>query len=223
MAPEQAQRGRLTPATDVFALAMITFRMLTGRIYWRSGAQARPAMKEMLMELLMKPLPPASGRALELDGAPVPPGFDAWFDRAASRDPSRRFADAHVAWESLAPVLDPTLARREGLHVDAPSETPDEDAIATVAIADRRERGQGPIEASPVARPSPTPSPLGVVQRTTLRSPTPTPLPELIDAARVERIARSDPKASRAFVIATTVVVLVLIAAVVMAVFRTRG
>jgi hypothetical protein len=39
----------------------------------------------------------------------VPPGFDAWFARAVSREPGRRFANAAEALASLVPVLEPAV------------------------------------------------------------------------------------------------------------------
>src|SRR6185436_9493756 len=36
---------------------------------------------------------------------PVPPGFDAWFERAVDRDPSRRFQSARELAETLRGVL----------------------------------------------------------------------------------------------------------------------
>ena len=106
MAPEQANTGRLSPATDVFALALMAFRLFTGRMYWFAAATNRPAIREILVELLVKPLPTASARAKELGlDTAFPDGFDAWFDRAMQRDPTRRFADARVAWAALEPVL----------------------------------------------------------------------------------------------------------------------
>ncbi len=49
MAPEQTAAGaKIGPQTDVWALGLIAFRMLTGRVYWASG-NAEDATTAMLM------------------------------------------------------------------------------------------------------------------------------------------------------------------------------
>ncbi|GMV14039.1 MAG: protein kinase [Polyangiaceae bacterium] len=107
MAPEQARDSvQVSPATDVWALGLLAFWMLTGRSYLRSANETRIDFGRLLMEILHDELVPASARAAEL-GAPgsIPVGFDAWFSRVVARNPSDRFPDAGAAFEALAPVL----------------------------------------------------------------------------------------------------------------------
>ncbi len=210
MAPEQAQRGRLTPATDVFALALVAFRILTGKLYWLAATHNRPAIKEVLVELLMKPLPPASSRAKALGAtAALPAGFDGWFDRAIERDPARRFQDAGAAWKALAPILDgaaPTAAPPAEAPPDRAPEV-DEDAMKTVALSGPRHADADPREAPP-----PSPALNLTPQRSVLRSPTPTPIPELLQAARVER---GPQRRSPAFIATVLLVGVVLLVALI--------
>jgi serine/threonine-protein kinase len=97
MAPEQTDsRGPpLTLRADVFALGLIAFKLLTGRMYWRSGSLA-----QLLAQILAEPMPPPSER-----GASFGPAFDAWFLRSCDRDPGRRFASASEQVEALAAAL----------------------------------------------------------------------------------------------------------------------
>jgi serine/threonine protein kinase len=104
MAPEQAQGGaQISPATDVWALGLLAFRMLSGQGYWKAPPGAVAAL---ITELLIDPLEPASARARAL-GSPgaLPPGFDGWFARCVARDPQARFPDAIAAWALLAPMV----------------------------------------------------------------------------------------------------------------------
>ncbi|XYH94351.1 serine/threonine protein kinase [Sorangium sp. So ce1128] len=116
MAPEQTEaRGHITPATDVWALGLIAFAMLTGRMYWRAANDPMgTAMPVLLREILIEPLDPASVRATALGraGCIVHP-FDAWFARCVAREPSHRFATAQEAFDALGPALfvDPRAAR----------------------------------------------------------------------------------------------------------------
>jgi serine/threonine protein kinase len=102
MAPEQTEQSTLTPATDVWALGLIGFFLLTGKLYWRSANQEETRLATVLTELLVSPLDPASVRAAQLGRhEPLPPGFDQWFFRCVARDRSQRFPDAHTAVAAL--------------------------------------------------------------------------------------------------------------------------
>jgi formylglycine-generating enzyme required for sulfatase activity len=102
MSPEQTDRkGRICPATDVWALGLIAFYLLTGKSYWREAEG--DSLQILLREIIVDPLPPASERAAELGVADkLPPGFDAWFARCVDRDIDKRFAEAGAAVRSFA-------------------------------------------------------------------------------------------------------------------------
>ena len=93
MSPEQAAGAAITPATDVWAVGLLAFRMLTGRSYWLCARNPVVEMKSFLDELLdASPLPGASERARAVGcERPMPEGFDAWFSRCVTREPRRRF------------------------------------------------------------------------------------------------------------------------------------
>jgi formylglycine-generating enzyme required for sulfatase activity len=106
MAPEQTSRGpRIGPPTDVWALGLIAFYLLTGHWYWRTAHLESPSVTEFLRELTLDPLDPASLRAADLGLGVMPAGFDAWFARCVVREPAARFADAREAFQALEPVL----------------------------------------------------------------------------------------------------------------------
>ncbi len=101
-APEQGAKGhRLEPSADVWALGLIVFQLITGRIYWRHMQPGSSAI-DIAQEIIEGKIDKASDRAAEL-GSPValPPAFDAWFARCVVRHPKKRFADASEAYEEL--------------------------------------------------------------------------------------------------------------------------
>ncbi|NUP11497.1 MAG: serine/threonine protein kinase [Polyangiaceae bacterium] len=119
MAPEQTGGQPITPQTDVWALGLLAFRVLTGRHYWKH-AEGSPedSMTGLVREILFEPLVTASRRATELGVVHLlPPSFDAWFGRCVAREPSDRFRNATEAQTAL----DPLLAGFGGTRASAPS------------------------------------------------------------------------------------------------------
>ncbi|HYP75583.1 MAG TPA: protein kinase [Polyangiaceae bacterium] len=104
MAPEQAQQDEpISLATDVWAFGLLAFRMLSGQIFWTASDGS---LHQLLRELMIDPIPPASQRAKQLQGAELPGGFDDWFSRCVARSPALRFQHARDAWLALEPVLE---------------------------------------------------------------------------------------------------------------------
>jgi hypothetical protein len=94
MSPEQAQGTRQVDfRTDLWALAVICFQALTGRLPFESGA-----LGDLLVKIIMAPLPMPS------QFGAVPPDFDRWWEKAASRDVTQRFQSAKDFSDSLALV-----------------------------------------------------------------------------------------------------------------------
>ena len=64
MAPEQTVTGRdIGPYTDVWALGLIVYYLLTGTHYWRTAHDEQASITQFLRELAFEPLDPASERA----------------------------------------------------------------------------------------------------------------------------------------------------------------
>ena len=100
MAPEQFDpRARITAAADIYALGMVAFTLLTGRAYWAPEAKD-VGVFALAAVAALGPQEPASVRAAAR-GIELPPGFDAWFARITSVDPSQRYASATEAVRAL--------------------------------------------------------------------------------------------------------------------------
>lgn len=107
MAPEQTEaHTSVTPATDVWALGLLVFRMLTGKPFWMTPQQAGSSITALMREILLEPIPPATARAAALGCSEwLPPGFDAWFASCVCRDATRRFQDAQSAKQALDALM----------------------------------------------------------------------------------------------------------------------
>lgn len=94
MAPEQAQGRAVSPATDVYALGVMAFEMLTGRV---------PFTADTAMTLLLKHLnEPAP---LVTDFAPeVPRAVSALVERMLDKEPARRPPHGDAVAEALAAI-----------------------------------------------------------------------------------------------------------------------
>jgi serine/threonine protein kinase len=102
MAPEQADAAaQIGTSTDVWALGLLAFFMLTGRSYWKS-AGTEGTLVEVFREVLIDPLTPPSERARELGvEALVPRGFDEWFLSCVDRAPAARSSNVQQAAEAF--------------------------------------------------------------------------------------------------------------------------
>jgi serine/threonine protein kinase len=122
MAPEQTQAGAsIGPPTDVWALGLIAFRLLAGRVYWTSSQMEGASTFMLMREVLFEPLVAASARSAQIGGAPLPPSFDAWFARCVARDVAQRFPDAGAAFAALEQVLRGVDPAQRALTAPTPS------------------------------------------------------------------------------------------------------
>ena len=98
MSPEQARGNRvLDHRTDLWSLAVIVFRCITGSKPFEAGS-----IGDLVIKLCIDPLPMPTKIAPDL-----PPEMDRFFERAFARDPDQRFQSA----AALAVELEAIVAR----------------------------------------------------------------------------------------------------------------
>jgi beta-lactam-binding protein with PASTA domain/tRNA A-37 threonylcarbamoyl transferase component Bud32 len=105
--PEQARGEQATTSSDIYALGIVLFELLTGRRPWEGDSAASIAMAR-----LSGPVPSPGGVR-----SGVPPALDSIVQRALARDPKDRFPTA----AAMADALDAFLADRapEGARAGA--------------------------------------------------------------------------------------------------------
>ena len=111
MSPEQVQGNKTVDhRADLWALGVVVFQCLTGRLPFESDGFGD------LVLLIMASPPPVPSRI-----ADVPPGFDAWWARAAEHDPAKRFQSAREMAEALYLALGISVGTAGELRDSTPS------------------------------------------------------------------------------------------------------
>ena len=149
LAPEQVRGEEATPATDVYALGVVLYQFLTGRLPYEGSSLAELAVRQQNE----KPLPPSA-----YDGE-VPEPLGTAVLRALEGDPNRRYASAEELATGLRLGLegeDVTLPLEEGT---AATNVLGAETAATRHLDRTAQTEYRPARPSPTRRPEPRVSP----------------------------------------------------------------
>ncbi len=132
IAPEQAQGEVITPRTDLYAVGVVLYEMLTGRTPFEGDSAVSIALAHVNNT-------PRSPRSLVPE---VSPALDAVVLRALAKRPSDRFADADAflaalsdASRGIAPVYAPPTGEHETAYVERRGITADRRALTAEDLA----------------------------------------------------------------------------------------
>jgi serine/threonine-protein kinase len=183
LAPEQVRGEEATPCTDVYALGVVIYQFLTGRLPYEGSSLAELAVRQQNE----RPLPPSTYND------EVPETLGAAVLRALEGDPNRRYASASELAEGLQLSM-------EGEDVTLPlQEGEDRTQVLGSDPATRRLDETAQTEYRPVPSPSRRPAARSQPRQAPLPPPRPAAAPRRRGA--FSRFAR--------FVLATVALVLI--------------
>ncbi|KAA0252350.1 MAG: serine/threonine protein kinase [Acidobacteria bacterium] len=146
MAPEQAQGRPLDARADQYALAVIAFELLTGRVPFHADSPLAILHQHVTA-------PPARPSSVSQE---IPPGVDAVMGRALAKEPAERFASCTEFVTALARALGaaaPTAPTQLLPEAPAPPAAPSRplDARSATGALTVRSEERPPAPAAPVS------------------------------------------------------------------------
>lgn len=145
MSPEQVRGAQVTGAADQFGLAVLLYRMLTGRLPFQGD---RPT--DMMYAIVNEEPPPASSMNVRLDRR-----VDAVLQRALAKEPEARFADCSSLVDAIRQALGMAPATDTAANPDAAGLSMTMTVTPASAEAIRREIAAGARGAPPVVDETP--------------------------------------------------------------------
>jgi serine/threonine protein kinase len=161
LSPEQARGEPAGPASDLYALGVVAYQLMAGRLPYEAASLTDLARQQA-----------APPQRLDLLAPDVPPALAAAVMRALAGDPEQRYADAGEMEEAL----------REGLRGQGPTSVadtawmPDEGTDATQALSRTRVTTAAPRRRlEPLDEPTPAPVPVAAPRAARRRPAAPPP------------------------------------------------
>ena len=108
LSPEQAKSElqQIGPASDIWALGMIAFELLTGQPYWKANS-----LTGLLGSIMFAPMPKVTEIASSL-----PAACNEWFARSCHRDPAKRWRSVSAQVEALGAALKVSQSQLKALE-----------------------------------------------------------------------------------------------------------
>lgn len=182
MAPEQVQGKQVNARTDQYALGIVAFEMLTGRVPFDADTPAA------VFHMQMYNRPPAINTLCPPPG--LPPATQEVMNRVLAKSPARRYGSCREFTAALEQALGPLTAPRQPQpSVPVAPEPPPEPVKIWTSLADKltpeavRRDGPAsppPVAAAPAALSQPAPGvgkPVPPSQPTPILVPPPQPAP----------------------------------------------
>jgi serine/threonine-protein kinase len=105
MSPEQFKSGtKVSPASDIYALGMMSYTLLVGAPYWADEASGDSNVFAFAATVMNGPREAPSVRA-QRKFVQLPPSFDHWFSIVCAAEPTQRFQTASQAVAALGEAL----------------------------------------------------------------------------------------------------------------------
>jgi len=114
MSPEQAKGSPIDVRSDLYAIGVVAYQMLTGRVPFNAGS-----FNELLFKIVLEQPEPLERVVPGLD-----PGFTGIVHRAMARDPEARFQSARE-FQTALKAWQPLFAHLAGYDVNATLALPD--------------------------------------------------------------------------------------------------
>ena len=149
MSPEQLSGDKLDGRSDIYSLALVFYRMLTGVLPF----QADSAQETMIKRLTDDPMPLETARP----DIVFPAKLQAVLDKALARMPSERYANAtQFGKDAEAAVAGLEPAARAGTHAESAA-TQLMDPEAALKAIPKKQKAPPPTVAAPTPAPAPAP------------------------------------------------------------------
>ena len=117
MAPEQLQGRQVTPQTDIYALGVVLYEMMSGG--WRPFDGQRANFQASTREKIawehqnLEPIP------IRRHNKSIPAGIEHTILKCLEKDPAKRFRDTNILFQELSRAMDSTPEER-GSHYPTP-------------------------------------------------------------------------------------------------------